>query len=202
MIVYEVSPGTRRESVFSHFSFPRFPLPNFQRPRWLHAMPASNCRRRGRNVASPRDSLLLWLGLGLGHVHEVDSVDWCVCVYRRAEWYRRTRRRRCATSVAGSTTSTSTTTPTPVTTTQPSFSPGSPHTPVTINLLYWPSERSETGGYIVFTFVCLCVCVCAHSVQSSTVCVPPTTHQPSPSWRIYALSERLLVSYSELFTPL
>jgi len=51
-------------------------------------------------------------------------------------------------------------------------------------ILYPPSERSETGGYTVFTFVCLSVwlCVCAHSVQSSTVCVPPTTHQPSPSW--------------------
>ena len=54
-----------------------------------------------------------------------------------------------------------------------------------IGLLYTPSERSETGGYTVFSFVCLsgcvCVCVCAHSVQSSTVCVPSTTHQPSPS---------------------
>jgi len=29
-----------------------------------------------------------------------------------------------------------------------------------------PSERSETGGYTVFTFVCLsvCLCVCAHWV--------------------------------------
>ena len=48
---------------------------------------------------------------------------------------------------------------------------------------YPPSERSENGGYTVFTFICLsvCVCVCAHSVQSSTVCVPLITHQPSPS---------------------
>ena len=42
---------------------------------------------------------------------------------------------------------------------------------------------------------CVSVCVCAHSVQSSTVCVPPTTHQPSPNWRLYALSERLLVLF-------
>ena len=27
-------------------------------------------------------------------------------------------------------------------------------------LLYPPSERSETGGYTVFTFVCLSVCLC------------------------------------------
>jgi len=60
-------------------------------------------------------------------------------------------------------------------------------------LLYPPSERSETGGYTVFTIVCLCVR--AHSVQSSTVCVPPTTHQPSPSWRTYALSEHLIVDF-------
>jgi len=44
-------------------------------------------------------------------------------------------------------------------------------------LLYPPSERSETDGYTVYSFVCLCVCL-SHSVQS---------------WRIYALSERLLV---------
>jgi len=31
-------------------------------------------------------------------------------------------------------------------------------------LLYLPSERSETGRYTVFTFVCLCVC--EHSVQT------------------------------------
>jgi len=50
-------------------------------------------------------------------------------------------------------------------------------------IIYPPSERSETGGYAVFTFVCLSVsvCVCSHSVQSSTVCVLPTTRQPSPS---------------------
>ena len=61
--------------------------------------------------------------------------------------------------------------------------------PVDCSSFYPPSERSETGGYTVFTFVCLSVClslslslcVCAHTVQSSTVCVPPTTHQPSPS---------------------
>jgi len=28
-----------------------------------------------------------------------------------------------------------------------------------LTFLYPPSERSETGGYTVFTFVCLCVCV-------------------------------------------
>jgi len=71
-------------------------------------------------------------------------------------------------------------------------------------LLYLPSEQSETGRYTVFTIVCLSVCVCAHSVQSSTVCVSPTMHQPSSScnpstspklyksckkftWQIYAL---------------
>jgi len=54
--------------------------------------------------------------------------------------------------------------------------------------------------------VCLCVCVCAYSVQSSTVCVPPTTHQPSPSCNPspspnpcplggYMHSERLLVYF-------
>jgi len=36
-------------------------------------------------------------------------------------------------------------------------------------------------AYMLFSLlsVCLsvCLCVCAHSVQSSTVCVPPTTHQ-------------------------
>jgi len=48
-----------------------------------------------------------------------------------------------------------------------------------VRLLYPTGERSESGGYTVFTFVS--VCVCAQSVQSSTVCVPPTTHQPSPS---------------------
>ena len=31
----------------------------------------------------------------------------------------------------------------------------------TVNLLYPPSERSETGGYTVFTSVCLSVCLCA-----------------------------------------
>jgi len=31
------------------------------------------------------------------------------------------------------------------------------------HLLYLPSERSETGGYTVFTFVRLCVCLCALS---------------------------------------
>ena len=48
--------------------------------------------------------------------------------------------------------------------------------------LYLPSERCETGGggYTIITFVCLCVC--AHStLQSLTVCVRPTMHQPSPS---------------------
>ena len=31
--------------------------------------------------------------------------------------------------------------------------------------LYLPSERSETGGYYVFTFVCLSVCLCARSIN-------------------------------------
>ena len=30
------------------------------------------------------------------------------------------------------------------------------------NLLSPPSERSDTGGYTVFTFVCVCLCVCIH----------------------------------------
>jgi len=55
--------------------------------------------------------------------------------------------------------------------------------------LYPPSKRSETGGYTVFPFVSVCLCVCVHSVQSSTLCVPPTTHQPSSCWRICVLSE-------------
>jgi len=38
--------------------------------------------------------------------------------------------------------------------------PGSPRTGAVKLLLYPPSERSETGGYTVFTFVCVCVCVC------------------------------------------
>jgi len=40
---------------------------------------------------------------------------------------------------------------------------------VSTQLLYPPSEWTETGGYTVFTFVCLCVCVCvcvcAHSFE-------------------------------------
>jgi len=75
-------------------------------------------------------------------------------------------------------------------------------------MLYSPSGWSETAVYIVFTFVRLSLsvylCVCTHSVQSSTVCVPPTMHQPSPScnpspspnpWRICALPECLLGSH-------
>ena len=39
-------------------------------------------------------------------------------------------------------------------------------------LLYPPSERSETGGCTVFTFVCLCVCLCALSAVFNSVSVP------------------------------
>jgi len=42
---------------------------------------------------------------------------------------------------------------------------------------YPPSERSETGGYTVFTFVCLsvCLCVCAHSdIGIARFCLPPS----------------------------
>jgi len=36
--------------------------------------------------------------------------------------------------------------------------------------LYLPSERSETGGYTVFTYMCLCVCAaCALSLQIDCV---------------------------------
>ena len=44
------------------------------------------------------------------------------------------------------------------------------------DLLYPPSERTETGGYTVFTFVCLsvclsvCVCLCALSPVFNSVC--------------------------------
>jgi len=37
-------------------------------------------------------------------------------------------------------------------------------------LLYPPSERSETSGYSVFTFVCLSVCLCALSPVFNSVC--------------------------------
>jgi len=63
-------------------------------------------------------------------------------------------------------------------------------------LLHPPSERSETVGYTVFVFVCLCVCLCA---LSPVVNSAYPSHNASvislmqPTWRIYALSERLLV---------
>jgi len=47
----------------------------------------------------------------------------------------------------------------------------------TIDLLYPPNERGETGRYTVITFVCLCVCLCALSpvfnsaVQAMYVCM-------------------------------
>jgi len=58
-------------------------------------------------------------------------------------------------------------------------------------LLYPPSERSETGGYILFSLLCACLsvcpCVCAHHHQQlqrqhyhpSHLLLPSTTHQPS-----------------------
>jgi len=57
--------------------------------------------------------------------------------------------------------------------------------------LYPPSERSQTGGYTVFT--CLSVCVSVFTQSSlNSVCVPPTRSKKF-TWRIYVLSERLLV---------
>ena len=48
-------------------------------------------------------------------------------------------------------------------------------------LLYPSSERSETGGYTVFTFVCLsvCVCVCALSPVFNSVCWLCSSHNGS-----------------------
>jgi len=37
--------------------------------------------------------------------------------------------------------------------------------------LYLPSERSETGGYVVFTYVCLSVCVSVRTQSSVQQCV-------------------------------
>jgi len=64
--------------------------------------------------------------------------------------------------------------------------------------------------YTVHSCLSVCLCVCVHSVLSLTVCVPPATHQPSPScnpsssanpsWRIYALSERLLAWFCSYVT--
>jgi len=56
--------------------------------------------------------------------------------------------------------------------------------------LYPPSEWSETDGYTIFTFVCLCVCLFALSPVFNSVC---PSHNASATWRIYALSERILV---------
>ena len=43
-----------------------------------------------------------------------------------------------------------------------------PQWPRTLALLYPPSERSETGGYTVFTYVCLCVCLSVRIIISSS----------------------------------
>ena len=68
---------------------------------------------------------------------------------------------------------------------------------------------TETGGYTVFTFVCLCVCV--HSVQSPEQCgssyelkaIKLCKSCKKFTWRIYALSERLLVTDKKLlYAPL
>jgi len=64
-------------------------------------------------------------------------------------------------------------------------------------LLYPPSERSETGGYTVLTFVCLCVCICVHSVHGSSYRLKAIKLYKNVkkkfTWRMYALSERVLV---------
>jgi len=63
--------------------------------------------------------------------------------------------------------------------------------------LYPPSERSESGGYTAFTFVCLRVCLCALSAVFNSVLNEDWTEcalsLTKITWRIYALSERLLV---------
>jgi len=57
---------------------------------------------------------------------------------------------------------------------------------ILLTFLYPPSERSETGGHTVFTFVSVYVCVYAHPVQSSslpqrTSHLPHATHLPLPT---------------------
>ena len=44
-----------------------------------------------------------------------------------------------------------------------------------------PSKRSESDGFYLADILFLLLCVCLCVLQSSTVCVPPTTHQLSPS---------------------
>ena len=50
-------------------------------------------------------------------------------------------------------------------------------------ILVISAKWTEWNWRIYCFHFCLsvCLCVCVHSVQSSTVCVPPTTHQLSPS---------------------
>ena len=53
------------------------------------------------------------------------------------------------------------------------------------SLLYAPSERSETGGYTVFTFVCLCVCLCALGSSYRLKAIKLRKSCKKFIWRIY-----------------
>jgi len=65
---------------------------------------------------------------------------------------------------------------------------------------YFISAKWTEWNWRIYCFhcclsVCLCVCVCAHSVQSTTVCVPPTTHHPSPTPISYEGDEISAISH-------